>query len=343
LDVMGFFQGATHETVLQLASPDEHNLNYTLTALRMAKKANGVSQLHGEVSREMWKGFDEICEIGAITNAQNKTYWRDDVLEKALENDNDKALVKRKKEMKHDLFRIVANQTGKIFDENVLTIVWARRFAAYKRANMLITDFERFLKLATDKKYPIQVIWAGKPYPEDFTAIHIFNEIFWKIKDLPNCAVLTGYELELSARLKKGSDVWLNNPRMYREASGTSGMTAAMNGSVNVSIPDGWVPEFAKSGKNSFIIQNADDSLSQDERDKVEEQNLLDLFEKEVIPTYYKTPEKWNKIVKTAMKEVVPFFDAGRMAEEYYQQMYLDTTTPGKKSKVAPEKLLTVQ
>ncbi len=343
LEVMGFFQGADHETVLQLAAPDINNLNYTLTALRMAKRANGVSQLHGEVSRDMWKGFEGICEIGAITNAQNKTYWRDEALEKALENDNDKALIKRKKEMKKDLFRIVANQSGKIFDENVLTIVWARRFAGYKRANLLITDFERFLKLATNKKYPIQVIWAGKPYPEDFSAIHIFNEIYWKIKELPNCTVLTGYELELSAYLKKGSDVWLNNPRMYREASGTSGMTAAMNGSVNVSIPDGWVPEFAKSGKNSFIIQNADDSLSQDERDKVEEQNLLDLLEKEVIPTYYKTPEKWNKIVKTAMKEVVPFFDAGRMAQEYYEQMYLDTTASGKKSKVVVDKLLTVQ
>jgi glycogen phosphorylase len=176
--------------------------------------------------------------------------------------------------------------------------------------------------LATNKKYPIQVIWAGKPYPEDHGAIHIFNEIYWKTKSLPNCTVLTGYELWLSGHLKRGSDVWLNNPRMYREASGTSGMTAAMNGSVNVSIPDGWVPEFAKHGKNSFIIKNADDSLSQEERDKKEEQTLLDLLEKEVIPTYYDSPEKWNNIVKTAMKEVVPSFDSGRMAKEYYEKMY---------------------
>ena len=322
LEVMGFFQGADHETVLQLATPDKNNLNYTLTALRMAKRANGVSQLHGEVSRAMWKGFEGICEIGAITNAQNKTYWCDDVLEKALENDNDKALVKRKKEMKNDLFRIVANQSGKIFDEHVVTIVWARRFAGYKRTNLLITDFARFLKLATNKKYPIQVIWAGKPYPEDFSAIHSFNEIYLKIKELPNCTVLTGYELELSAYLKKGSDVWLNNPRMYREASGTSGMTAAMNGSVNVSIPDGWVPEFAKHGKNSFLIKTASDSISQEERDRIEAQNLLDLLEKEVIPTYYDSPEKWTKIVKTAMKEVVPLFDSGRMVKEYYEEMY---------------------
>lgn len=322
LEVLGFFQGVDRKTVLEMAAPDENTLNYTLAALRMAKRANGVSQLHGEVSRKMWKGFDGICEIGAITNAQNKRYWRDDALEAALENDNDKALVTRKKELKTKLFRIVANQTGKLFDPNVFTIVWARRFAAYKRANLLLADFERFKKLATNTKYPIQIIWAGKPYPEDYNAINIFNDIYWKTKSLPNCTVLTGYELWLSGHLKKGSDVWLNNPRLYHEASGTSGMTAAMNASVNVSIPDGWVPEFADHGKNSFIISTADEKLSVEERDRVEADNLLTLLEKEVIPTYYDSPEKWNKIVKKAMKDVSPFFESGRMAQEYYEKMY---------------------
>jgi glycogen phosphorylase len=109
---------------------------------------------------------------------------------------------------------------------------------------------------------------------------------------------------------------------LYHEASGTSGMTAAMNGSVNLSIPDGWVPEFSKHGKNSFIISTADETLSQEDRDKIEAQNLLDLLEKEVIPTYYDSPEKWSKIVKTAMKDVTPFFESGRMAKEYYEKMY---------------------
>ncbi|NOS91715.1 MAG: alpha-glucan family phosphorylase [Cyclobacteriaceae bacterium] len=322
MEVLGFFQGADRKTILEMAAPDENTLNYTLAALRMAKRANGVSQLHGEVSRKMWKGFEGICEIGAITNAQNKRYWHDDALEAALESDNDKALVTRKKELKTKLFRIVANQTGKLFDPNVFTIVWARRFAAYKRANLLLADFERFKKLATNTKYPIQIIWAGKPYPEDYNAINIFNDIYWKTKSLPNCTVLTGYELWLSGHLKKGSDVWLNNPRLYHEASGTSGMTAAMNASVNVSIPDGWVPEFADHGKNSFIIGTADEKLSVEERDRIEAENLLTLLEKEVIPTYYDAPEKWNKIVKKAMKDVSPFFESGRMAQEYYDKMY---------------------
>jgi glycogen phosphorylase len=323
LNSMSFFNGVSQKEVEEKLHPDNGILNYTLTALRMAKRANGVSQLHGEVSRKMWKGNKGICEITAITNAQNKTYWYDKELEKALEKNNDKALVNRKKELKEKLFRVVANQTGKLFDPNVLTIVWARRFAGYKRANLLLTDFNRFLKLATNKKHPIQIIWAGKPYPEDFGAINIFNEIYWKTKDLPNCTILTGYELWLSGHLKRGSDVWLNNPRMYREASGTSGMTAAMNGSVNVSIPDGWVPEFAKHGKNSFIIQNASDALSPEERDRKEEQALLDLLENEVVPTYYNSPEKWTKIVKTAMQEILPYFDSGRMADEYYKEMYV--------------------
>lgn len=134
----------------------------------------------------------------------------------------------------------------------------------------------------------MQVIWAGKPYPEDFGAIGIFNDIYWKTKDLPNCAILTGYEMELSGLLKRGSDLWLNTPKMFREASGTSGMTAAMNGSINLSIPDGWIPEFSKHGKNCFIISPAETEDSA-EQDRIENDNLLSLLENEIVPLYYKS------------------------------------------------------
>ncbi|MBS1489999.1 MAG: alpha-glucan family phosphorylase [Bacteroidetes bacterium] len=323
LESMNFFNGTTVKRVNELLKPEHGTLNYTLAALRMAKRANGVSQLHGEVARKMWNKNEGICSIEAITNAQNKTYWVDEELEDAFNKDNNKVLTERKKILKSKLFRVVADQTGKWFDPHVLTFVWARRFAAYKRANLLLHDFDRFLKLVKNQDYPIQIIWAGKPYPEDYGAINIFNEIYWKTKDLPNCTVLTGYELWLSGVLKKGSDVWLNNPRLYHEASGTSGMTAAMNGSINVSIPDGWVPEFAKHGKNSFLITTADDQLSLEERDRIEANNLYDLLEKEVIPLYYDAPAKWIKLMKTAKKEVTPRFDSSRMADEYYKKMYL--------------------
>ncbi len=322
LNNMNFFNGLTQQQVEEYVYPENGVMNYTLTALRLAKVANGVSQLHGEVARKMWGDYKGICEIKAITNAQNRTYWKDDVLDKALAEKNMDALAGRKKELKKKLFRVVANQTGKLFDENILTIVWARRFAAYKRANLLLADFQRFLKIAQNKEYPIQIIWAGKPYPEDYNSINLFNEIYWKTKELPNCTVVTGYELWLSGHLKKGSDIWLNNPRLYHEASGTSGMTAAMNGSVNLSIPDGWVPEFAKHGKNSFIITPAEDSLSPEAKDKIEAQHLLDLLENEIIPMYYNNPANWLKVVKASMEDVLPFFDSSRMANEYYEELY---------------------
>lgn len=336
MEVMSFFNSVPKETVLKLAAPDVQNLSYTLAALRMARIANGVSSLHGAVSRKMWTGFDDICEITSITNAQNKTYWMDKQLAEFHKHGSDKGLEERKKEMKKELFKEVANQTGKIFDENVLTIVWARRYAAYKRANLLIRDFERFEKLVSNSKYPIQVIWAGKPYPEDHGAIGIFNDIYWKIKDLPTCAILTGYEMQLSGVLKRGSDIWLNTPKMYREASGTSGMTAAMNGSINLSIPDGWIPEFSKHGKNCFIITPAETENSE-EQDTIENDTLLTMLEKEIAPLYYNNPKAWTAIVKQSMEDILPEFDSNRMAREYYEKMYSEESKPARKSSNSKE------
>lgn len=322
LSKMSFFNGLSDDEVRKVAGIEGNSLNYTLTALRFAKIANGVSKMHGEVSREMWSGFSDICEITSITNAQNKKYWKDDALEKAMEDNDDKALATRKKEMKKDLFKIVADQTGKIFDEDVLTLVWARRYAGYKRADLIASDVERFSKFIKNSELPIQIIWAGKPYPEDYTAIDTFNHLFQKTLANPNIAVLTGYELGLSAALKKGSDVWLNNPRLYREASGTSGMTAAMNGSVNFSIPDGWIPEFAKHGVNSFIIEPADRKLPQGEQDSIECSRLMDILEKEILPMYYSKPKSWANVVKNGMRDVAPAFESGRMAKEYYTLLF---------------------
>ncbi|MEQ1588398.1 MAG: alpha-glucan family phosphorylase, partial [Cyclobacteriaceae bacterium] len=174
-------------------------------------------------------------------------------------------------------------------------------------------------------------IWAGKPYPEDHGAIGIFNDIYWKIKDLPNCAILTGYEMQLSGLLKRGSDLWLNTPKMFREASGTSGMTAAMNGSINLSIPDGWIPEFSKHGKNCFIISPAETENSE-EQDTIENDTLLTMLENEIAPLYYNNPRGWTAIVKQSMEDILPEFDSNRMAREYYEKMYSNESTPSRKS-----------
>ena len=340
LDVMGFFQGVDMDTVKKLAAPDERSLSYTLAALRMSKISNGVSVLHGAVSRKMWEGFDGICEVTSITNAQNKKYWMDAAMESFHKRGNDKGLTERKKEMKRALFKTVANQTGKIFDENVFTIVWARRFAGYKRADLLMRDFNRFIELVSNTKMPIQIIWAGKPYPQDYSALQLFNDIYYKTKPFANCAVLVGYEMDLSGLLKRGSDAWLNTPRMYREASGTSGMTAAMNGSVNISISDGWVPEFSNDGQNCFIIPSGDDSLDTETKDQLEAKNLLDILTQKVLPLYYKKPKAWTKIVKQSMKDVLPFFGSNRMAAEYYDKLYKEAPIKKSKKKTVKEGVL---
>jgi starch phosphorylase len=322
LKEMSFFYHLQEHEVKSLLGMEGDQFNYTLAALKFARKANAVSKLHGQIARNMWGNNSGICEITSITNAQNKNYWMDAVLGKAISINDDDAIVIRKKELKKQLFKIVANQSGKLFKEDVLTIVWARRYAGYKRADLVMYDWERFNKLLNNTQFPVQIIWAGKPYPEDSFAINLFNQIISRAKPFANCAVLTGYELELSAALKKGADVWLNTPRMFHEASGTSGMTAAMNGTINLSLPDGWVPEFAKDGENSFVIQPADIQLAEVEKDSLENVHLMDTLENSVLPIYYNEPAKWLSMVKKAAGDVDPAFESGRLVQEYYELMY---------------------
>ena len=319
---MSFFGAVSEAEVRRVARIENDALNYTLTALRFARKANAVSKVHGIVSLDMWGHHEGICPIIPITNSQNGAYWRDPQLAAALKGKDDAALLARKQELRKDLFKIVADQTGTLFDPEVLTIVWARRFAGYKRADLILRHFNRFVELANNAKRPIQMIWAGKPYPKDYGAVALFNEIIKRTAHLKNCAVLTGYELGLSAALKKGSDIWLNTPRFPREASGTSGMTAAMNASVNLSIADGWIPEFCRDGENGFLIVHADETLPDHVKDDQEASTLLDVLENTVVPMYYDQPKQFLKVVKTAMKDVEPAFESGRMAREYYELLY---------------------
>ncbi len=320
---MSYFSGLSLEEVKKIEGQDNDQFNHSLCALRMAKIANGVSQLHGVVSNEMWGKYPGICEIKAITNAQDFKYWADKPLYNAREEREDEEFDFRKKHLKKRTFRIVADQCGKLFDPKVFTMVWARRFAGYKRADLLLQDKERFRKLLENKKYPVQIIFAGKPYPVDFAAISTFNNLVEESKNHKNMAVLTGYELSLSKSLKQGSDVWLINPRVLREASGTSGMTASMNASVNLSTDDGWIPEFAKNGVNSFVVPKADyANMSVFDVDNYDRNQLYDILENQILPMYYERPDEWRQVVKNAMDDVKEQFNSDRMADEYYKIMY---------------------
>ncbi|MBD3904840.1 alpha-glucan family phosphorylase [Chryseobacterium sp. Ch-15] len=320
---MSYFSGLTMEEAKGIEGSDGELFNHSLCALKMARIANGVSKLHGKVSRAMWSKYPGICEIKSITNAQEFKYWSDKALYISDAENNDIIFDYRKKILKKRLFRIVADQTGNLFDPNIFTIVWARRFAGYKRADLLLQDKERFRKLLNNPKYPVQIIWAGKPYPMDYSSISTFNVLVEESKNHKNMAVLTGYELALSKSLKQGSDLWLNNPRVPREASGTSGMTAAMNGSVNLSTDDGWIPEFAKHGENSFVVPKADYmNMSIYEQDTYDFNKLYEILENEILPTYYDHPDQWRKIQQNSMKDVKQNFNSDRMADEYYSIIY---------------------
>ncbi|MFP5042504.1 alpha-glucan family phosphorylase [Parasediminibacterium sp. JCM 36343] len=320
---MGYFCGLSIDEVRRLTGTNDDLLNHSLVALRFARKANGVSELHGHVSREMWGKYEGICEITSITNAQNWKYWADKKLYKAKEEKDDTAFEERKHYLKKRAFEIVADQTGKIFDPNVLTIVWARRFAGYKRADMLTYDMERFERLLSNTQHPVQIIWAGKPYPFDYPAIGTFNNLVYLSKKYKNVSVLIGYELALSKRLKECADIWLNNPRVPREASGTSGMTAAMNGAVNFSTDDGWIPEFVNHGVNGFVVPKADYvNMTIHDQDEYDLNKLYDILEHEILPAYYDKNGSWKSIVQNGMDDVRIKFDSNRMADEYYEIMY---------------------
>jgi starch phosphorylase len=320
---MSYFCGMKLDDVRKLTGMEGNLFNHSLAALRFAKLANGVSQLHGEVSRQLWKKYNDICEIRAITNAQNWQYWADKQLYRFMEEHNEDGFKDRKRYLKKRAFDVVADQTGKLFNPDVFTIVWARRFAGYKRAELLTRDEERFEALLNNPKYPVQIIWAGKPYPVDYPAISDFNMLVHLSKKYDNVAVCIGYELSLSKRLKQSSDLWLNNPRVPREASGTSGMTAAMNGSVNCSTHDGWICEFINHGNNGFVVPPIDyENISVHEQDEYDLNKLYEILENQVLPLYYDNREVWNEIVKNGMRDVRWQFDSNRMAKEYYEVLY---------------------
>jgi len=322
-DKMSYFYGHSLEEIRALTGMVGNLFNHSLAALRFSHAANGVSKLHGEVSRHLWGGFADIPAIQSITNAQNWKYWADKQLYRFMEEADQEGFDDRKRYLKKRAFELVADQTGKVFDPDVLTVVWARRFAAYKRPDLIARNLEKFNALVNNKQLPIQIIWAGKPYPMDYGAISTFNSLVHLSKQYKNVAVCVGYELTLSKRLKQASDIWLNNPRVPREASGTSGMTAAMNGSVNFSTYDGWICEFARHGENSFIVPQANyHELPVEDQDEQDLEHLYHILNEEILPLYYSNKRKWRDLVQAGMQDVRTEFDSNRMAREYYELLY---------------------
>ncbi|MBQ7127037.1 alpha-glucan family phosphorylase, partial [bacterium] len=327
----GFFAGASRETAIQLGG---ENFSLTVAALRMSRIANAVSQLHGLVANKMWEWVDGRCPIRAITNAVNLHYWQD----KRMNGDKSfDELLQAKYEMKQELFKYIANVAGKRFDPNVLTITWARRFADYKRAWLILMDKDRINKLLDENK--IQIIFAGKFHPDDVMGREMFNKLLNRSHTLKNVVVLPGYELQLSGLLKRGTDVWLNTPLRPFEASGTSGMSANANGAIHLSTYDGWTVEGTFPGINGYTVEypELDDDMPWEERHWKDHECVMDIIENQIIPAYYNNKQEWARMMRQAIRTAEAYFNSDRMVIEYYNRLYKpiahDDCSAGEKKK----------
>jgi starch phosphorylase len=314
---MGFFGPAIDRDEAIELGGGSTSFGLTPASLCLSRKANAVSKRHGEVAREMWESVEGSCEIISITNAQNQKYWQDAKLREAAEAEDFEALLARKRELKIKLFERVADECGKLLDPDVCTMVWARRFADYKRAWLPLKDKERLATLLDAGK--LQILWAGKPHPNDTGATELLNWVQEESRSLKGAGLLVNYDLGLSKLLKQGSDLWLNTPRRPKEASGTSGMTAAMNGSLHFSTQDGWHLEYCEDGINGFNI--GPDEPPTPTLDEDDYEIMMSRLENEILPLY-QDRASWARRMHAAMTSVIPKFGASRMAREYVDLLY---------------------
>ena len=326
--------------------PDETGFGLTPFALRTSEHANGVSELHGAVAREMWHGLwperrvDEV-PITSITNGVHQRTWLSPELEQLL-GDTDPQLERARELSAEDLWTAhrgakerllefaVATRGTREFDPDVFTIGFARRFATYKRADLLFSRPDRLASLLADPDRPIQVLVAGKAHPADEGGkdlIQLVVDFAREPAAAGRVVFLEDYEMTLARRLVQGVDLWLNTPRRPFEASGTSGMKAALNGVPNCSILDGWWAE-AYSPEVGFAIEAPLDDATEAEQDRADADALYAVLEEQVLPAYYERdeaglPQRWIALMRESIAELGPRFGTARMVAEYVERLYL--------------------
>ena len=293
--------------------------NMTVAALNLSLKSNAVAKLHGETANKMWAHVKDRSEIEAITNGIHLPTWVDsEMLDAASAGDD---LWKPHMKNKRALVRFVKNKTGVVLNANKLIIGFARRAVAYKRASLLFSDHRTIGPLL--KSQTLQIVFSGKSHPLDDHGKELVAEIVAMSKKYPKSVVfLENYDMEIGAALTRGVDVWLNNPIRPKEASGTSGMKAAMNGALNLSVLDGWWPEACDHGVNGWQIGGAfehEDPAVQSAHDL---KSLYTVLKKEVIPTYYKDRRKWKEMMQASIQSTRDAFSVKRMLDEYYELLY---------------------
>ena len=293
--------------------------NMTVAALRMSRKSNAVAQLHGKTANKMWMHVKGRSKIVAITNGTHLPTWVDSNMLAAAANGQNlwPAHAKNKKA----LVRFVKQKTGVQLDASKLIIGFARRAVAYKRANLIFSNHRIIGPLLRDQT--VQIIFSGKSHPLDDNGKKLVADIVAMSKKYPRSVVfLENYDMEIGAAMTRGADVWLNNPIRPKEASGTSGMKAAMNGVLNLSVLDGWWPEACEHGVNGWQIGDAfehKDSAMQTEHDA---KALYKVLKNEVLTTYYNDRKKWKAMMLASIQNTRDAFSVKRMLDEYYELLY---------------------
>ncbi|MDP4809499.1 MAG: alpha-glucan family phosphorylase [Saprospiraceae bacterium] len=293
--------------------------NMTIGALRLSKIANGVAQLHGETSNKMWAEVDKRADILAITNAIHLPTWVDNAMIRAAEDGSD--LWEPHLQNKRALIDFIEAKNGVRLDEEKLIIGFSRRAAPYKRSDFIFTDLSIIEPLLLEKKF--QIVFSGKAHPLDDVGKLIVKNLVAMSRKYPKAVVfLENYDMSIGRMLTRGSDIWLNNPRRPLEASGTSGMKAAMNGVLNLSILDGWWPEACVHGVTGWQFGDGFEHEEEEIQDAHDLKALYKVLLEEVIPTYYENKSAWMDMMRESILQTKEPFAVKRMLEEYYELLY---------------------
>ena len=369
--------GISHENLMGFGRehPSDHGERFCMTVLglKLARRVNAVSSLHGEVSRAMWKGLypgkpEDSVPIGHITNGVHVPSWLAPQMCRlydrhlgvgwqqqsgskhtweGIENVDDGELWETHLSLKAQLLEFVRRRAREqaerrnesspalqrlstVFSPDALTIGFARRFATYKRANLLLKDIESLASMVNDPKRPVQFLFAGKAHPHDEPGKRVLQQIAQMMRDSDFCdkfVFIEDYDINVGRYLVQGVDVWLNNPRRPLEASGTSGQKVVLNGGLNLSVLDGWWAE-AYDGLNGFAIGSGRTHSNMDVHDNRDGDDLYRVLRDELIPLYYQRdrdglPRGWIKRMKRTIRTLGWRFNADRMVMDYTQKCYV--------------------
>jgi len=313
LQYMGAYDGLSHEEMCRIG---DDPFNMTVAGLRLAHVANGVSKLHGMTARSMWSDKEDRAPIVAITNGVHVNTWMHPQMRRAYESRS--GLWSPHMQAKRELLQTIAKRTGSQLNHQSLLIGFARRAALYKRPDLIFQRMDIMEPLLDSGR--IQLVFSGKAHPQDESAKRLVSKIADITLRFPRSVVfLENYDMELGRLLTAGCDIWLNNPQRPLEASGTSGIKAALNGCLNLSVLDGWWPEGCQHGTNGWQFGGGYEGPNQTKYDLA---NLYEVLLQEVIPTYYENPAKWQDMMQASVDMAYHRFSSKRMLTEYYNIMY---------------------